>query len=170
MNHPQRLNFIRWEPPQEGWVKLNSDGAREIAGNASYRGLIIGNTREWLGRFAKRIGICSSYIAELWGVFEGVRLTLNVDYLQVAEDINAKDAHNNMGRNLISKIKFYMQQEVKIIVRHSYHKANLCEDALAKSGLSQPEGMRTFDVCPSFMNHLLESDLLGLFVSHLTLV
>lgn len=79
-------------------------------------------------------------------------------------------AHNNTGRNLISKIMFYMEQEVKIIVRHSYREANLCEDALAKSGLSQPEGMHTFDVCPSFMNHLLESDLLGLSISHLTLV
>jgi len=25
---------------------------------------------EWLGCFAKRIGVCSAYMVELWGVFE----------------------------------------------------------------------------------------------------
>jgi ribonuclease HI len=48
----------------------------------------------WLGGFAKNVGNCSVYVAELWGVLEGLRfairmghnfLDLNVDSLVVVQ-------------------------------------------------------------------------------------
>jgi ribonuclease HI len=48
---------------------------------------------EWLGNFAKRIGMRGVYMAKLWGVYEGLRyarelgfhaVELNVDSLVVA--------------------------------------------------------------------------------------
>lgn len=117
MNHHQSLTLIRWEPPREGWVKLNLDGSRDISGNMGCMGLNIGTAREWLGGFANIIGICSAYFAEFWGVLEGVRLALRLGFksievnmfsLQVVKYINAKDSSNTMGRNLIPKIRSHM--------------------------------------------------------------
>lgn len=88
-----------------------------MEGNACCRGLIRGNEGEQLGGFSKRIGICSAYIVELWGVYECLRLVIklgfkaidiNVDYYQVVNDVNFKKFSNVMGRNLITKIKSYM--------------------------------------------------------------
>jgi ribonuclease HI len=36
--------------------------------------LIRGKNKEWLGSFSKHIGQCSAFVAELWGVFKGLKL------------------------------------------------------------------------------------------------
>jgi ribonuclease HI len=50
----------------------------------------------WLGGFSKYVGMCSAYVAELWGVYEGLRyarrlgfilVELNVDSLVVAKTL-----------------------------------------------------------------------------------
>ena len=69
---PQSVVLVGWKPPVEGWVKLNTDGACSSNGAAGCGGIISGCDSEWLGEFAKSIGTCCAYIAELWGVFEGL--------------------------------------------------------------------------------------------------
>ncbi|GAU37875.1 hypothetical protein TSUD_22910 [Trifolium subterraneum] len=68
-----------WKPPVEGWIKLNTDGAWE--GRVVECGrvnVIRGSDSEWLGGFAKCLGICSAFVMELWGVFKGLKLTRKI--------------------------------------------------------------------------------------------
>jgi len=62
---PRSVVLVGWKPPAEGWVKLNTDGACSNNGVAGCGGIIKGCDGEWLGGFAKSIGMCSAYIAEL---------------------------------------------------------------------------------------------------------
>ncbi|KAE8714290.1 hypothetical protein F3Y22_tig00110198pilonHSYRG00127 [Hibiscus syriacus] len=65
---------IRWTPPPQGWVKSNIDGARSLnEGKASCRGVIQGNSSEWVVGFAKNIGMCTIVEAKLWGVLIGLQ-------------------------------------------------------------------------------------------------
>jgi hypothetical protein len=62
--------MVKWTPPKPSFVKLNKDGEykdKQIAGGG---GVIRGNEGEWLGSFAKCVGLCSTFVAELWGVVE----------------------------------------------------------------------------------------------------
>ncbi|MCI01168.1 ribonuclease H, partial [Trifolium medium] len=47
-----------WQPPSNGWVKLNSDGSCKENGTTGCGGLLRGCGGEWLGGFAKSIGEC----------------------------------------------------------------------------------------------------------------
>lgn len=88
--HHRTLKLIKWEVPPLGLVELNTDGARD-----------------------KKVGVCSAYIAELWGVYNDLHLVtrlrfrvidMNVYSQQVVNEINTNKSSNIMGRKLISKI------------------------------------------------------------------
>lgn len=73
----------------------------------------------------------SVYKAELWGVLEGLKLVvamdfqkviLEVDSQQVVNDITTSDQSSNMGRHLITKIRTLMHQDREIKIRHIYRK------------------------------------------------
>ncbi|MCH98804.1 ribonuclease H protein, partial [Trifolium medium] len=71
---------IGWKPPSSSFVRPNTDGARKDNNKAGCGGIIRGNQGEWLGGFAKGVGECSAFIAELWGVFEGLSLAKRMGF------------------------------------------------------------------------------------------
>ena len=56
---------IRWNPPNEGWTKVNVDRASK--GNpkeVGYGGLVKDANDRWLGGFMCNLGNCSAIITE----------------------------------------------------------------------------------------------------------
>lgn len=87
-----------WKEPPIGWVKINTDGGCKDGSIAGCGGLIRGSEGEWLAGFSKFLGKCDAFIAELWGVLEGLRcakrmgftaVELNVDSLVVVNIITS---------------------------------------------------------------------------------
>lgn len=65
--------LIGWVPPNEGWLKLNTDGASHgNPGLATAGGALRDVDGNWCGGFAVNIGLCSAPMAELWGVYYGL--------------------------------------------------------------------------------------------------
>ena len=63
------MKQVRWEKPQGGWVKLNTDGASgSVVDRSGCGGIIRDENGQWITRFARRIGAANSFIAELWGL------------------------------------------------------------------------------------------------------
>lgn len=61
---------ICWEKPCSGWFKLNTDGSSlGNPGLAGGGGLIRDENGDWVVGFARKIGIASSFMAELCGLF-----------------------------------------------------------------------------------------------------
>jgi ribonuclease HI len=54
-------------------------------------GLIHDNRRELLSGFAKSLGTCSVMVAELWGVFEGLKLAWEKGHKLVELQMDAKE-------------------------------------------------------------------------------
>ena len=75
MSKHRIMKQIRWEKPSNGWRKLNVDGAS--MGNPSRAGggdLLRNKNGNWIGGFARRIGMANSFIAELWALRDGLLL------------------------------------------------------------------------------------------------
>ncbi|KAH1080815.1 hypothetical protein J1N35_020576 [Gossypium stocksii] len=63
----------RWQRPESGWFKVNTDSARQLdSGFAATGGLVKDENGVWHSGFARNIGICSIVEAELWGIHQWV--------------------------------------------------------------------------------------------------
>lgn len=50
------------------------EAAKSSLGVAGCGGLLRDYNGVWIGGFAKHLGVCSTYVAELWGVLEGLNM------------------------------------------------------------------------------------------------
>ncbi|PNX83094.1 ribonuclease H [Trifolium pratense] len=67
MMREERVSMIGWLPPKENFVKLNTDGANKDNMVAGCGGVIQDCQGEWIGGFAKCVGVCSAFVVEIWG-------------------------------------------------------------------------------------------------------
>ena len=66
---------VRWEKPCTGWLKLNMDGtSMGNTGLAGGGGLLQDENGSWVEGFARKIGVASSFTAELWALRDGLPL------------------------------------------------------------------------------------------------
>ncbi|XP_061361302.1 uncharacterized protein LOC133305184 [Gastrolobium bilobum] len=64
--------------PKDCYIKINTDGAsRGKLGHVAYGGVLCDSNDKWLSGFAFKLGTCSSYKAELWGILRGLELAWN---------------------------------------------------------------------------------------------
>lgn len=65
--------MIRWVPPPDGYMKINSDGAIKVGmGLATSGGAMEDIMSNWIWGYARNIGYCNVYDTELWGAFDGL--------------------------------------------------------------------------------------------------
>ncbi|PPS15963.1 hypothetical protein GOBAR_AA04569 [Gossypium barbadense] len=61
--------LIRWNPPEDEWHKVKTDGAVcGVSGNASAGEVFRDKHGKWTSGFSKYISCCSALNAELWGI------------------------------------------------------------------------------------------------------
>lgn len=66
---------IRWVPPKDDWVKINSDGAvKGVEQRAFVGGVIRDRQGNWIKGHCRNIVICSALQSEIWAVYDGLRL------------------------------------------------------------------------------------------------
>lgn len=100
---------VNWRFPPMGWAKLNSDGATKgNPGTAGCGGLIRVEDGHWITWFVHNFGICSSFVAELFGLefawSKGIRrLIVESDSKAIISmlDAGAQERHHN---RIFSKI------------------------------------------------------------------
>ena len=62
----RRVMQIRWERPQQGWIRLNTEGASSGNPGLAGRGGILRNEHgEWIKGFSRNIGRATSFAAKL---------------------------------------------------------------------------------------------------------
>lgn len=82
---------VRWNRPNAGWYKFNSDGSSlGNPGRAGGGGLICDSNGVWIKGFTRNIGISSSVEVELWALRDGLSLCISLNIKDLEIDINAK--------------------------------------------------------------------------------
>ena len=85
------IRRVRWERPPEGWCKLNTDGvASGNSGLAGCGGIVRDEHGSWLASFSRRIGITTSFVAELWGLRDGLMMCNNLNITTLVVELDAK--------------------------------------------------------------------------------
>ena len=93
------IRQIRWEKPDIGWVKLNTNGSfSDLLNAAGYGGLIRDDQGNWIGGFSRHIGNTDSFLAEIWALRDGLQLCHHMNLQFVIVELDAStviDALNN---------------------------------------------------------------------------
>ncbi|KAL4378986.1 hypothetical protein GQ457_02G000930 [Hibiscus cannabinus] len=131
----------RWLKPPLGWCKLNTDGAVSVRnGEASCGGVVRDNLGGWLIGFSKKIGICSTFEAELWGLYEGLsaawmigvdKLLVEIDCLDVVK-LFADRRTVDRCVALVPYIMELLSRQWQVRLAHVRREGNCVADWLAK--------------------------------------
>ncbi|KAH1091494.1 hypothetical protein J1N35_018751 [Gossypium stocksii] len=124
---------------------LNTDGAvHSNTGIASAGGVARDMNRQWLFGFNRYLGKCSIFDAELWGIFEGLKILqrrghdhviILLDSLDVIRAIQGSNLATSNSA-LIRRIQSILSQENSWILRYIPREHNEAADCLAKEALS----------------------------------
>ena len=155
---------------------------------AGYERVIRDDCGRWIKGFSKRIGITSSFVAdlwglreghkaELWGLLEGLMLccTLNISSLVELDAKAIMDVLSNSSyaNNIISPIlddcKLLVSSIQQIRIKHCFCQANCCADSLAKMNFNQVVDFSTFDSPPMDMIDVFEDNLNGMYFNRICL-
>jgi ribonuclease HI len=124
---PRTQIMIGWTALEAGWVRINSDGAGKENGYAGCGGFIRSSDKEWLGGFP-------AYVAELWGIFEGLKLARRLGFHKVEVCFDSRAVYNNivngmnsnvMGESLVQRIHHLMELDWEVMkMKHIYREQN----------------------------------------------
>lgn len=162
---------VKWLKPEEGWLKLNTDGAFDISsGKAGCGGLLRDSSGQLVVGFAKSISVGSSIAAELWALQEGLGLCVDRGCLAVDIELDATAAISLISSNVISNgdlsglvddCRVLLLRLPQVKVSHCFREANFCADALAKLRLASVVLSSVFVSPPPVLVQLLHNDVLG---------
>ncbi|XP_039026364.1 uncharacterized protein LOC120159936 [Hibiscus syriacus] len=92
---PQRHVVNRdvvWSKPLGGWIKLNTNSARNPSSGLSTYGVLRDEHAEWIAGFGQILGYCSVIDAELWGLYKDLLLTWNMNHRSIIVESDSKEA------------------------------------------------------------------------------
>lgn len=162
---------VRWTPPAGGWYKLNTDGS--VKGphkNTGAGGVIRDSDGNWVIGFAKNLGLMTIFQAELWALYQGLELAIELNITDLEIDIDAKsvveavlnnDFQGGLNLNLISKCRLLIGRFRHVKLSHIYREANSVADHLAKYGADCCNNFARFDRPPDFVSTSVIKDVAG---------
>ncbi|MBA0575383.1 hypothetical protein Golob_024045, partial [Gossypium lobatum] len=128
----------------EDSIFLNTDGVVQLeSGNATARGVVHDANGDWIFGYNRRLGKCSIFNAELWGILEGLGLIqrrghneviIQSDSLEVVKDI-LESISTEANLALIRRIQSILFQEKLWFLRYIPRDQNQVTDYLAKQAL-----------------------------------
>ncbi|KAF2300108.1 hypothetical protein GH714_009037 [Hevea brasiliensis] len=129
----KEVRHISWEPPIDGWEKLNVDGAVKGAYKHAYVGGLIRNSQGgWCAGFASFVGSYSVLNAELWAILEGLnlawrrgckKLVVECDNLEVISMLKGNMEPHALCSLLIYSILDLVKRDWELDFRHIYREA-----------------------------------------------
>uniref|UniRef100_A0A5B7A378 Putative LINE-type retrotransposon LIb DNA n=1 Tax=Davidia involucrata TaxID=16924 RepID=A0A5B7A378_DAVIN len=152
-----------------GFWKLNTDGSAEgNPGKAGFGGIIRNDSGQWRKGYFGKIGICSSLMAELWAIREGLKLLMEDHASHVIVESDCATAVNllqdiNTGTSvyaaLLEDCKFYASRIANCSFAHTLREGNFCADVLANKGRIQESRMTILEVPPKDLEPMLLADM-----------
>ena len=139
--------LIKWERPQRGWFKLNTNCS--LLGNPGMSGgggILRNNAGLWVHAFSRHIRIATSFLAELWALRDGLimcqnlqinALEIELDAKIIANLMNDSSNTNAVNSTMVADCRLLISQVPQVKVTHYYRETNHCVDGLARVGDKQ---------------------------------
>jgi ribonuclease HI len=144
--HQSNTVFIGWKSPQDGWIKLNCDGAyKDSLGLAGCGGLFRNSEGRWIKGYARKIGTCDALSAEMWGMYLRMQLAWRYGFhqLHVESDsktlvdmITGKVKINGNPPTLVRRIQELLKLNWQVLFNHTWREGNRSADWLANFSFS----------------------------------
>ncbi|XP_057744794.1 uncharacterized protein LOC130962625 [Arachis stenosperma] len=167
----KREVHVSWVPPPEGWVKLNTDGSSQ--GNmrrAGCGGLVRNENGRWVAGFTCRIGNCTAFTAELWGVMEGLKLAwtmgmkriiVECDSTAVVKLLNGERNLEKHPNSLVRRIDALKKKDWRIFFVQIYREANRSADYLDRKSLETGDDFLFWDTPSPELARIIYEDCTG---------
>ncbi|WJX23235.1 hypothetical protein P8452_12461 [Trifolium repens] len=164
--------YIGWNRPRGDWVKLNCDGAyKESLDLAGCGGLIRDSGGQWLIGYARKIGMCDALHAEMWGMYEGLKIARSKGFSHLIVESDSKllvdMVTNNCKINgatpvLIRRIRDLINLPWHVQINHTLREGNRCADWLASYSLTKDSFVSiVVEVPPRELQSILFDDISG---------
>ncbi|GAU41812.1 hypothetical protein TSUD_299780 [Trifolium subterraneum] len=101
----------------------------------------------------KALGDTTAYMAELWGIYEGLRLArrrevtileLRTNSQIIAQSLQDNKRGSNMGCTLMKKIRRLLEELWEVQITHVFRESKRCADMLANMGSERAIGIEFF--------------------------
>ncbi|MFQ6670287.1 hypothetical protein Gotur_035274, partial [Gossypium turneri] len=153
IDNTRRLKSWRTSCRTDIWTCLYSDGTvKVISGNASVGGVIRDHHGGWILGFNKRLGQCSIFNYELWGILDDFALlqsrqydkvliwTDNMEVLQDIQEAFSKTSYSTLIRRIQQLLLEIGQWEFEHIPKEE----NIKVDYITKLAFDKNEGLQLF--------------------------
>nr|BAE79385.1 unnamed protein product [Ipomoea batatas] len=164
--------WVVWSPPAAGFTKLNSDGACKSHSHlASAGGLLRNENGLWVAGYICNIGTANSFLAELWGLREGLLLAKNRGFTKLIAETDSEAVVQVLRKDgpvtpdasiLVKDCKLLLDHFQEIKVTHILREGNQCADFLANLGQSSSWGTTILERPPDDLRIFLQRDAIGL--------
>ncbi|KAK9990476.1 hypothetical protein SO802_025461 [Lithocarpus litseifolius] len=124
------IKQVHWNKPEQGWMKLNTDGSSlGISSLAGGGGVIRDWTGRWIVGFSRKIGIATNLMAELWAIWDGLMLCVDRNLVMVEIELDAKSIvdilqnsqyTNNSLSAIIENCRYLISIIPQIRIKHCY--------------------------------------------------
>ncbi|KAK4267368.1 hypothetical protein QN277_024155 [Acacia crassicarpa] len=158
----------RWTPPQEGKIKINTDGAfSPWAPGIASGGLLRDEHGKLLMAFMFNGEGGDSLNAELWGCLHGLKIAWDMGYRDAILETDSSDAVElikqplNRGHEdccLIEEIKVMFDRNWNVDIHLISRWANVAADHLARASISAPSGIHMMSYADAELKRILEND------------
>ena len=163
--------YIGWKRPHGDWVKLNCGGAyKESVDIAGCGGLIRDSNGQWLKGYVRKIGTCDALYAEMWGMYEGLRMARRQGFSQLVESdskllvdmVTENCKINGVVPVLIRRIRDLIELPGEVQINHTLREGNRSADWLAAYSLTQDSFVPiVLEVPPRELQNILFEDIFG---------
>ena len=164
--------YVKWQPPPEGWVILNTDGAAKgNPGRAGAGGVLRGDRGEWILGFSEFLGHCSSMKAELRAISRGLQLAAGAGFRKIWVQTDSRVVVGMLTNKmhwhpehhfLLQRCSNWLRQEDwEVKITHCFREANHVADILANKGVEGTPGVTKYPLPPGDIRDALYADDIG---------
>ncbi|KAF7806786.1 putative non-LTR retroelement reverse transcriptase [Senna tora] len=160
LQNPSAGNPMTWQPPDEGWYKINCDGSYWCnSDDISCGGVIRNSHGDWITGFAKKLGKGTVFQAELWGALIGLKTAWDLHLPSVILETDSTLVYNFITKgcsdsspvvNMARSFKDLLAKDWMVHIKHVHRDSNLLADILAISAHFNSFGLVSFDRVPDF--------------------
>jgi hypothetical protein len=164
-----------WRPPDDDWMKINTDAGISLDARKGGAGGIARSPTGFVGAWSKPYpGITDPLIAEAMSLREGVifaklrgfqRVVFEVDCLEVVNLWDSRAGSRSVVAPILQDIEGLASSFIYFVIQHVKRSANVPAHLCAKFACTQEDTCCWFDHVPSFLTTSLQADSAGVFDS-----